>query len=134
MLTICYSVLTWLQSRQRQEVLSWITEICVQNKVSLVFTKSRLNLLPYGVTYLTITGAGQDSATKPSNRIKLGSSTAVHVNNSLTSTQVSNLCYNYNNIKRTKLIWEEDENRVLALFPLVNGRLLSYISLDANSN
>lgn len=44
LITICYSVLTWMQSRQRTEIVGWIQECLVKEKGSVVFIRDRILL------------------------------------------------------------------------------------------
>lgn len=44
LITLCYSVLTWMQSRQRTEIVGWIQECLVKEKGSVVFIRDRILL------------------------------------------------------------------------------------------
>ncbi|CAL8133784.1 unnamed protein product [Orchesella dallaii] len=44
LITLCYSVLTWMQSRQRTEIVNWIQECLVKEGGSIVFIRDRILL------------------------------------------------------------------------------------------
>lgn len=44
LITLCYSVLTWMQSRTRTEIVGWIQECLVKEKGSVVFIRDRILL------------------------------------------------------------------------------------------
>ena len=143
LITICYSVLTWIQSRQRKEILVWVQDCCLKDpNTSLLLIRERSFQLCNSTSLDLINGESGNCSyyNSPSSTLRRDFS----INNSTTSTpskscntrqsmdtqsmtslkQSSDLCYNHIGVQRTRLLWEEDEMRVLVLSPQVRGPLV----------
>ncbi|CAG7785151.1 unnamed protein product, partial [Allacma fusca] len=138
LITLCYSVLTWIQSRHRQEINSWVKDCCGEQKASLAFLRDGGPMCKESSscgnsregTYSRSPSCSQETDSVSMSRSESASSNFStpkrdHQRNSATfhgSTnslkQTSALCYNSTSIRWQRLLWEEDRSKVLALFPL----------------
>jgi len=119
MLTICYSLLTWIQGRKRAEVRVWVNETCVKEGQSLLVLRERIEAASFRPTecpWLESAGSSP-STTLTRGHWKPSYSRCVSLS-SLRQPQTSPLCFN-RELRTVRLLWEGHDTKALVISPYV---------------
>ena len=149
LITLCYSVLTWLQSRQRKEISSWVEDCCLKENASLVYLRDDLPLLDtrgqrsrscsrereatLSVSRSESSQSNFSTPKKENNITARDGLSRVFYGSSNSLRQTTDLCYNSHSIRWQRLLWEEDKSKVIALFPLVSTLYRSIFTVLAKT-